>query len=92
MLIQYPYLKNLSGKVIYILFLLSKASNPLNIVLAIMEIEAWSLVEYNHLLKLYSSLIPGKIQEVFGFNPQTDDMERRRKPSDDLKQIYNYVG
>ncbi|MEO3706986.1 hypothetical protein [Trichormus azollae] len=73
MLIQHPYLKNLSGKVIYILYLLPKGLITLNIVLAIMEIEAWFLVEYNHLLKLYSSLIPGRIQEIFGFNPQTEN-------------------
>jgi hypothetical protein len=27
-----------------------------------------------------------------GFNPQTDDMEQRPHPADDIKQIYNYAG
>lgn len=72
--------------------LLPKGLIPINIVLAVMEIEAWFLAEYNHFLKLDGSLTPGKIQELFGFNPQTDDMEARLKPSDDMKRIYNCVG
>ncbi|NET71852.1 MAG: DUF4276 family protein [Sphaerospermopsis sp. SIO1G2] len=71
---------------------LPKGSIPINIILAVMEIEAWFLAEYNHFLKLDSSLTPNKIEDFFGFNPQTDDMEARMKPSDDIKQIYNYLG
>ncbi|MBK1986590.1 DUF4276 family protein [Sphaerospermopsis aphanizomenoides BCCUSP55] len=55
--------------------LLPKGVIPINIVLAVMEIEAWFLAEYNHFLKLDSSLTPDRIEEMFGFNPQTDDME-----------------
>ncbi|TAE54299.1 MAG: DUF4276 family protein [Nostocales cyanobacterium] len=73
-------------------FLLPKGSIPINIVLAVMEIEAWFLAEYNHFLKLDTSLTPDKIEDIFGFNPQTDNMETRPKPSDDIKQIYNYLG
>jgi hypothetical protein len=57
-----------------------------------MEVEVWFSAEYNHFVKLKSSLTPDSNQEIFGFNPQTEDMETRRKPSDDLKQIYNHVG
>ncbi|WP_071188403.1 DUF4276 family protein [Trichormus sp. NMC-1] len=71
---------------------LPKGSIPINIVLAVMEIEAWFLAEYNHFLKIDTILTPDKIQELFHFNPQTDDMEARLKPSDDIKNIYNYVG
>ncbi|MBD2133589.1 MAG: DUF4276 family protein [Sphaerospermopsis kisseleviana] len=71
---------------------LPKGSIPVNIVLAVMEIEAWFLAEYNHFIKIDSSLTPDRIEELFGFNPQTDDMEARLKPSDDIKQIYNHVG
>ena len=65
---------------------------PIDIVLAVMEIESWFLAEYNHFIKIDTSLTPDKIQEYFGFNPKTDDMEARPKPSDDMKQIYNLVG
>jgi hypothetical protein len=71
---------------------LPKGSIPINIVLAVMEIEAWFLAEYNHLLKIDPLLTPERIQLIFGFNPQTDDMEQRPNPANDLKKIYNSVG
>ncbi|MBS9387767.1 MAG: DUF4276 family protein [Dolichospermum sp. WA123] len=73
-------------------YALPKGSIPINIVLAVMEVEAWFLAEYNHFLKIDPRLTPEKIQAMFGFNPQTDDMEQRPHPADDMKQIYNYVG
>ncbi len=73
-------------------FSLPKGSIPINIVLAVMEVEAWFLAEYNHFIKIDTSLIPDKIQEIFGFNPKSDNMEQRHHPADDIKQIYNYVG
>jgi hypothetical protein len=71
---------------------LPKGVIPINIVLAVMEVEAWFLAEYNHFIKIDPSLTPDTIQAIFGFNPQTDDMEARLKPSDDIKNIYNQVG
>ena len=71
---------------------LPKGSIPINVVLAVMEIEAWFLAEYNHFIKIDASLTPDRIEELFGFNPQTDNMEERLKPSSDMKQIYNHLG
>ena len=71
---------------------LPKGSIPINIVIAVMKVEAWFLAEYNHFLKIDPRLTPEQIQAMFGFNPQTDDMEQRPHPADDMKQIYNYVG
>lgn len=71
---------------------LPQGTIPIDIVLAVMEIEAWFLAEYNHFIKIDASLTPERIKECFGFNPKTDDMEARPKPSDDMKQIYNLVG
>jgi len=73
-------------------YALPKGSIPINIVIAVMEVEAWFLAEYNHFLKIDPHLTPEQIQAMFGFNPQTDDMEQRPHPADDMKQIYNYVG
>ncbi|MDB9437525.1 DUF4276 family protein [Dolichospermum lemmermannii CS-548] len=73
-------------------YALPKGSIPINIVIAVMEVEAWFLAEYNHFLKIDPRLTPEQIQAMFGFNPQTDDMEQRPHPADDMKQIYNYVG
>ncbi|BAZ88072.1 DUF4276 family protein [Dolichospermum compactum] len=73
-------------------YTLPKGVIPINIVLAVMEVESWFLAEYNHFLKIDPGLTPEQIQSIFGFNPQTDDMEQRPHPADDLKQIYNYAG
>ena len=70
---------------------LPKGKIPINIVLAVMEVESWFLAEYNHFLKIDPCLTPQKIQAMFGFNPQTDDMEQRPHPTDDMEKIYNYV-
>ena len=71
---------------------LPKGSIPINIVIAVMEVEAWFLAEYNHFLKIDPGLTPENIQAVFGFNPQTDDMEQRPHPTKDMELIYNYTG
>ena len=65
---------------------------PIDIVLAVMEVEAWFLAEYNHFIKIDISLTPERIQTNFGFNPQVDDMEQRPHPADDMHQIYQLVG
>ena len=72
--------------------ILPKGSIPINIVIAVMEVEAWFLAEYNHFLKIDPRLTPEQIQAMFGFNPQTDDMEQRPHPTKDMELIYNYTG
>ena len=73
-------------------YTLPKGTIPINIVLAVMEVEAWFLAEYNHFLKIDPGLTPEKIQLEFGFNPQTEDMEQRLHPTNDMELIYNYAG
>jgi hypothetical protein len=65
---------------------------PINIVLAVMEVEAWFLAEWNHFIKIDAILTPEKIQADLGFNPKTDDMEARNCPHDDLHRVYQLVG
>ena len=62
------------------------------IFLAVMETEAWFLGEYKHLKKVSRKLTPGYINKNFGFNPQTENMEDREHPSDDMKRIYQAAG
>lgn len=62
------------------------------IYLAIMETEAWFLGEYRHLRRVSGKLTPAYIERQFGFNPQTENMEDRDHPSQDLKAIYQSVG
>ncbi len=58
------------------------------IYLAEMETEAWFLGEYHHLKKIAGKLVPQYIEKHLGFNPQTENMEERDHPSDDLKAVY----
>jgi hypothetical protein len=58
------------------------------LVLAIMEIETWFLGEHSHFLHIHPSLTVDRVQQNFGFNLTTDDMQLRDRPSRDLEDIY----
>ncbi|MDY6782124.1 MAG: DUF4276 family protein [Cyanobacteriota bacterium] len=73
-------------------YALPKGSVPAHIILAVMEIEAWFLAEWNHFMKVDASLTPVYIQAALGFNPEIEDMEKRPHPAEDLHQIYKLVG
>lgn len=66
-----------------------------SIIIAVHEIEAWFLSEYNHFqcidVQLTESFITSN-QVTLGFNPYRDDMTLRVQPSQDLKNIYQLVG
>ena len=62
------------------------------VVLAVMETEAWFLSEWKHFEKISPILTPAKIHEKLGFNPQTDDMEERPNPAEDLNRVYQLAG
>lgn len=64
---------------------------PINIMLAVMEIEAWFLAEFNHYEKIHVNLTIEKIINGVGFDPSTDDMEQRPHPAEDLHNIYQLV-
>ena len=65
---------------------------PINIVLAVMEIEAWFLGEASHFNKIHPDLTRERIVSTFGFDPFTENMEIRNHPADDLNDIYKLVG
>lgn len=62
------------------------------IYLAVMETEAWFLGEYRHLRKISGKLTPRYIEKHLGFNPQTENMEERERPAEDMKRAYQLVG
>jgi hypothetical protein len=62
------------------------------IFLAVMETEAWFLGEYRHLRKISGKLTPRYIEKHLGFNPQTENMEERERPTEDMKRAYQLVG
>ncbi|MCK5068656.1 MAG: DUF4276 family protein [Bacteroidales bacterium] len=63
-----------------------------HIYLAIMETEAWFLGEFRHLKKVSRKLTPGFVNKHLGFNPQTENMEDREHPSEDMKRVYQLAG
>lgn len=60
-----------------------------DIILAIMEVEAWFLAETTHFLQIHPSLSVERISKYLNFNPTTDDVEQRACPSNDLNSIYH---
>jgi hypothetical protein len=69
---------------------------PVVFVLAIMEIEAWFLAEATHYQKIDAAITVAAIKATLGFDPESDDMEQRLAPADDLNKCYaiggkNYV-
>jgi hypothetical protein len=65
---------------------------PVEFVLAVMEVEAWFLAEYNHFSKLDPKLTVASIKAVLGFDPALDDMSMRTDPTGDLDSCYALVG
>jgi hypothetical protein len=65
---------------------------PINIILAIMEIEAWFLAEVTHFSLIHPSLTHQLIVDTLSFDPITQDVETRPHPSQDIKHIYRKAG
>ena len=62
---------------------------PVDMLLAIMEIEAWFLAETTHFLKIHPALTVGRISTHLNFDPTTQNVEERVCPADDLNSIYH---
>ncbi len=71
---------------------LPKGSVTVDIVLAIMEIEAWFLAEYTHFEHLYPGITLDKVNTAIGDNAQTLDVENIAHPSETLNTVYQIVG
>jgi hypothetical protein len=65
---------------------------PVEWVLAILEIESWFLSEATHFARINPAITATAIQEALGFNPETDPMEQRQRPADDLSNCYKIGG
>jgi hypothetical protein len=61
-------------------------------ILSIMEIETWFLAEHSHFERIDPLLNVNLISASLGFNPQTDNMELRDEPANDLSNCYKLVG
>ena len=65
---------------------------PVDLVLAVLEIEAWFLAEHTHFHKVNSSITVESIVTHLGFNPRDDDMTLRLEPTKDITDAYAIGG
>jgi hypothetical protein len=65
---------------------------PIEIFLAVREIEAWFLAEENHYRLIDDSLTVSKVNSIVGIDITTDSTETIDHPSFVLKQLYQSVG
>ncbi|PSB50291.1 hypothetical protein C7B67_14980 [filamentous cyanobacterium Phorm 6] len=70
---------------------LQKTGVPISVILAVMEIEAWFLAEWNYLAKIDNRLTPNFILQECGLDLKSIDIEQREHPSQDLDEIYRLV-
>ncbi|MCH7702079.1 MAG: DUF4276 family protein [Planctomycetes bacterium] len=71
---------------------LPKGSVSVNVVLAIMEVEAWFLAEHTHFARLYPGLTLEMANNAIGDDLQTLDVEDIAHPTETLNTIYQLVG
>ena len=62
------------------------------ILLSVMEVEAWFLAEHTHFQKIHSDLTLERIKKDFGIELDKDDIENISKPAELLHLIYSKVG
>lgn len=65
---------------------------PVEFVLSIMEIEAWFLADVTHFERIDPAITVPAIQARLGFNPESDDLELRGTPANDLDECYAIGG
>jgi hypothetical protein len=65
---------------------------PIQILLAIMEIEAWFLAETSHFAKIDSSLTIDVVKNKLGIDPSTQEVETISNPAKELYEIYQLAG
>jgi hypothetical protein len=70
---------------------LQKIGVPISVILAVMEVEAWFLAEWNYLAKLDNRLTCDFILQKCGLDLRIIDTEQRARPSQDLDEIYRLV-
>ncbi len=65
---------------------------PVEIFLAVMEIEAWFLAEATHFPRIDPAITVAAIKAALGFDPENDPMDQRPAPADDLGACYGLAG
>lgn len=62
------------------------------IILAVLELEAWFIAEYLHFQALSPTLTPGAVSEIIGINVEVDDPRFLPHPAASLREAYRSVG
>jgi hypothetical protein len=89
----YPLKRSVIGKLEKTLRIgLQQQPIPVDLLLAVMEIEAWFIAETSHFQRINPLLTNGLIKKHLLWDPMTVDIERRPHPSVDLDEIYRLVG
>lgn len=65
---------------------------PVEFLLAVMEIEAWFLAEYNHFPLIDPAITVDSIRSVLGFDPVNDHPSDRLSPASDMVAAYAIGG
>jgi hypothetical protein len=65
---------------------------PVEFVLAVMEIEAWFLAETSHFTRIDPGIKLAAVPLLLGFDPESDDLEKRPTPAADLAKCYDLGG
>jgi hypothetical protein len=71
---------------------LPRSEPTVELLLAIMEIEAWLLAEHTHFARMSPELTPKRIQDKLHFDLERDDLQKRWHPAEDLDRIYQIAG
>jgi len=71
---------------------LPKGKVRADVVLAIMEIEAWFIAEDTHFARMDAGITAEKVKDVIGADMRTLDVEALEQPSEILDRIYKVVG
>ena len=72
--------------------LIARASLPIEVIIAVMEIETWFLAEMTHFERIHSKLTLDRIKNALGIDLETIDVRTISHPAKTLKEIYNLEG
>ncbi len=62
------------------------------LIVAVMETEAWFLGETTHFGRIHPSLTTSAVEAILCFDPSAGNIEDRLRPSKDLDNVYSRVG
>ena len=68
--------------------IIDKRLIPVEIILAVLEIEAWLLAEYTHYEEIDPSITVDRVIKHLNFDPTVGDLSDRENPTEDITNVY----